>query len=355
MTTPATVFRFDTDALLSPISADQPTGASLRYEGTYDLVAALRREDDPQIAQGVWAADLKKADWVSVAHTCALAIETRSKDLQLAAWLLEACIHLRGFAGLDEGLHLMAELCDSYWDGLHPAIKDGDLDYRLAPLYWVDEKLSTAVKLLPVTSPHTDDPPAYSFADWEMASRTKGRPRSDEDGALTQARFQQSADLTPTPWLSHSAAELRRALMSIDELRTALQARCGRDAPSLSTLRDTVAQVLALTGTMLEGREQVLPHAVEVEGNGEPHAMAGENGAGDAWAIRTRAEAYQRLAEAADFLARIEPHSPVPPLIRRAIKWGSLTLEELLPELVTDARQLEEINRMLQLGEKLQP
>ncbi len=50
MTTPATVFRFDTDALLSPISADQPTGASLRYEGTYDLVAALRREDDPQIA-----------------------------------------------------------------------------------------------------------------------------------------------------------------------------------------------------------------------------------------------------------------------------------------------------------------
>jgi len=356
MTAAATVFGFDTDSLLSPISADEPTGASLRYEGTYDLIAALRREDDPQLAQGVWTAELKKADWAKVAHTCVLAIETRSKDLQLAAWLLEACIHLHGFAGLDEGLHLITELCESYWDGLHPTIRDGDLEYRLAPLYWVDEKLSIAVKLVPVTRPHSDDPPSFSFADWELACRI-GRQRPEDGSAVTQARFQQSANLTPTAWLSRSAAELRRALVSIDGLRAVLQERCGREAPSLTALRDTVAQVLALNGTMLEGREEPLPRVAEVEslGNGDAHAAGDNGGGGDAWGIRTRAEAYQRLADAADFLARIEPHSPVPHLIRRAIKWGSLSLEELLPELVTDARQLEEINRMLQLGDRLQP
>ena len=83
-------------------------------------------------------------------------------------------------------------------------------------------------------------------------------------------------------------------------------------------------------------------------------ASAGSNGNG-ANPIRTRAEAYQRLAEAADFLAGIEPHSPVPSLIRKAIKWGGMTLEELLPELVRDSGQLSEIYRMLQLGQKPQP
>jgi type VI secretion system protein ImpA len=69
--------------------------------------------------------------------------------------------------------------------------------------------------------------------------------------------------------------------------------------------------------------------------------------------IRSRVEAYRRLAEVADYLARTEPHSPVPHLIRKAISWGGLSLEELLPELVRDSAQLSEIYRMLQLGERL--
>src|SRR5262245_51244784 len=124
MTDPQTAaFRFEIDRLLSPISTQEPTGEALRYEGTYDLIAALRREDDPALDQGVWKSEIKRADWARVAQSCLLAIETRSKDIQIAAWLLEAWTHLHGFAGLREGLHLIAELCDIYWDGLHPDIR----------------------------------------------------------------------------------------------------------------------------------------------------------------------------------------------------------------------------------------
>src|SRR5262245_50344693 len=104
-------FKFDIVRLLSPISVDEPTGEFLRYEGTYDRIAALRKEDDPQLDQGVWQASLKRADWPGVEEICLLTIETRSKDLQIAAWLLEAWIHLHGFAGLRQGLQLVADLC----------------------------------------------------------------------------------------------------------------------------------------------------------------------------------------------------------------------------------------------------
>ena len=66
--------------------------------------------------------------------------------------------------------------------------------------------------------------------------------------------------------------------------------------------------------------------------------------------IRTRAEAYQLLAEAADFLARTEPHSPTPYLVRRAVSWGSMPFDKLLTELVSNSGELIEIARLLNLN-----
>ena len=358
---PAT-FHFETDRLLSPISANEPTGESLRYEGTYDEIAALRREDDRDLAQGVWKTDLKQADWPRVAQSCILAIETRSKDLQIAAWLLEAWTHLHGFAGLREGLHLLAELCDTYWDGLHPDIRDGDLDFRLAPLTWVDEKLSILVKLLPVTSPQSEDLPRYTVSDWELACRMQGRPRAkDARDEVTPARFQQCATLTSTKWLVALKHDVESAVVAREELRKVLETQCGRHAPGLTRMRDALETILALCSAALLGREDApkprLAAAEEVNGdvddaveNGHGDMNGGTNG--DARPIRTRAEAYQRLAEVADYLSRTEPHSPVSYLIRRAISWGGLSLEDLLSELVRDGGQLAELYRLLQLGDR---
>ena len=39
------------------------------------------------------------------------------------------------------------------------------------------------------------------------------------------------------------------------------------------------------------------------------------------------------LAEAAEYLSRDDPHSPVPYLVLRAIEWGQLTTAELYDEI----------------------
>jgi len=66
--------------------------------------------------------------------------------------------------------------------------------------------------------------------------------------------------------------------------------------------------------------------------------------------IRSRAEAYQRLAEAADFLQRTEPHSPTPYLVRRAIQWGNMDLRELLPHLIRNDHALLEVAQLLNIS-----
>src|SRR5215813_8833812 len=98
----------DAQNLLQPIPGANPAGESLRYRGTYDLIADARREDDPSLSQGIYKSTLKRADWATVEAICIEALTNRTKDLQLASWLLEAWLHLHGFAGVTNGLRLLA-------------------------------------------------------------------------------------------------------------------------------------------------------------------------------------------------------------------------------------------------------
>ncbi len=61
---------------------------------------------------------------------------------------------------------------------------------------------------------------------------------------------------------------------------------------------------------------------------------------------RNRDEAYQTLEALAQYLATIEPHSPTPYLVRRAVNWGRLPLPELMAEIM---REEGDLNRMVQL------
>jgi type VI secretion system protein ImpA len=42
-----------------------------------------------------------------------------------------------------------------------------------------------------------------------------------------------------------------------------------------------------------------------------------------------------------------EPHSPTPYLVKRAVSWGNMTLNELLQELVSEEHDLEQIYKLL--------
>ena len=111
---------FDLERLLEPISPERPAGEPLRYDGTYDRIREARREDDPRLSQGIYQSELKRADWAAVERVALEALETRTKDLQIAAWLLEAWLQLYGFAGASAGLRLMSGLCENFWEKMYP-------------------------------------------------------------------------------------------------------------------------------------------------------------------------------------------------------------------------------------------
>lgn len=331
--------------LLEPIADAAACGVCLRYEGTYDEVRRLRQSDDETLAQGVWETAPRRADWQAVAAVCAGALANQTKDIQIAAWLMEGWIHLHGFAGAAAGLSLIDGLCGRYWTDLHPLPVEGDLEFRYSVFRWINDKLTTDLKLIPLTAPAADDMPPRTWADRETLQRLT--QAGSVEAPAERALFQKSVALTPTAWLAAREKETRQ----ITE-RCAAVGRFLREADSpglvaFGQVAQAIGDYLRVALAKRQATEPAPPKPVAA-----PESAPAEAAMGEAFAIGSRAQAYSLLSAVADYLTATEPHSPVPHLVRRAVHWGGLGLAELLPELVRDTGHLEEIQRLLQIETK---
>ncbi len=351
----------DLDELLRPIRGDNPAGESLRYQGTYDRIADARREDDPSLSQGIYKSTLKRADWPTVEAICVEALAKQSKDLQIAGWLLESWLHLYGFAGVTNGLRLLAGLCDSFWDDLYPCLDGGDLQGRIAPFDWIEQKLSLKLKQIALTAPSEISKESYCYIDWESACHFENLamkdPRALQEALAkinpTVATFRAALAATDTSFYAEMVEDLENAIDACETVQQIVDDKCGKEAPSLRQFRNALSSIYQLIAQDLQTRTE----EIEAIGEEEIHddADASQFEVWSAGPVRSRADAYRRLSEAADYLLHTEPHSPTPYLVKRAVEWGTMSLPELLQQIVRNENELDEIDRLLRLTGKRWP
>lgn len=348
-------FHCDIEKLLRPVSLDDPTGENIRYDPVYDRIREARREDDATLPQGVWKTEQKQADWAAVAGLCLDVLETRSKDLQIAAWLLEAWLHMHGFAGMAAGFALIHALCERYWDELHPRIEGHDLEFRVAPLTWINRKLPVQIKLCSITAPQSNDVAAFTWADWEIVCQTdsaapKARAGADPKRGPTIAAFHQSVRLTSTSYFHQLLVDIEQLLTECQTLESLLDEKLQKESPGLVAVRSAAEAIAGLLTSILRerGANQISGELVNLAASLDESADSADQACVSSL-IRTREDAYRLLADIANFLEQTEPHSPTPYLIRRAVSWGSLPLAKLLPELVRNPSELSEVFRLLNI------
>lgn len=145
-------------------------------------------------------------------------------------------------------------------------------------------------------------------------------------------------------------------------LEACLDEQYGKDAPGLRAFREIPESIVSLIQQTVGADKTAAPtKAVTPSEDISRTAPELQKAGAESSAIppgspiRTRAEAYQRLAEAAEYLLQTEPHSPAPYLVKKAIAWGNMTLDELLPELVRDERALQDTMKLLQIESRKQP
>ncbi len=332
-------------ALLAPIEEEQRAGVNVRSNGVFHAIQSARRADDPTLPMGQWEHDLKQADWDEVVAVATQALQEKTKDLQLAVWLLEAQIHRWGLAGIAPTVLLIQQLCEEFWEELYPPVREGDLEYRVNIFRWVNEKLLTPIKLIPLTR---CDRKNYGWSDWEVAQRNDQlRAQMVNEAQIegaTLGDIQQAFAGTDTDFLEEQHRVLTEALDALYHLNDCLDRYCGDEAPSLGALSGLLSDIRRLNdseldrrGYRFQGADSEDQSSASSHSDGSVPGGVGGNGGGSG-PITSRADAYRHLATVADYLSQIEPHSPVPALLNRAVEWGNMSTAELYHQLFIESQ-----------------
>lgn len=333
------------DDLLTPIPGDNPGGENLRYAPVYDKIKDARREDD-DAPQGDWQFKRKTADWGQVVKLSQEALASKSKDLQLAAWLTEALLNTDGFGGMREGLQLIKALIENFWDSLYPELEDGDAEFRAAPVEWVGTKLDIAVKSAPFTKSggfsyiRYHDSRAIPSEDEATNDPEKAALREEgiKLGKPTPEQWDKALNSTAVDYLAKVVSDLEGCVTVFQELQVLCEEKFGDVAPSFQKTRTAVEDVLHLVSGFYEAKKG----PAEPEPEPEPEAV--EEAAETSWGAAEEAadrpvkkvrkitgaepadndDAAARIAAVAAWMRRENAYNPAPYLLLRGFRWGEL-------------------------------
>lgn len=343
--------------LLDPLSADLPCGNSLRYEPDFDRLRELRREDDASLPTGVWKSDIKRADWGEVEKLSTTVLRERSKDLMVAVWLGEAWLHRDALPGITDALALITQLCERYPQDLHPQAEDGDQSWRVTPLDWLARRYGELLHTqLPLFGDKDGDFAGFSLFDWQQVQHkqvavndTKPAKIAAEAALSQQNKLNERVRSTPLAWWLRSLDAMQLAIKQLAALERWSDLHLQELAPTYVLLQKILQSLTVLFKefiamhppqvVLIDIQDSAAQAIVDVTGElktvRSPVQVFAEP--------RSREEAYRQLLLIADYLARTEPHSPVPYLIKRGVEWGNKPLKELLSELISadpEARRL---------------
>jgi len=334
------------DDLLTPIPGDNPSGVYVRHDTKlllYDKIKEARRQDD-ELAQGDWQHERKLADYPLEAKLAQEALATKTKDLQLAAWLTEALLHTEGFGGLQQGLTLCIGLIRDFWDTLYPPIEDDDLELRAGPLEFLGTGLEIALKNRPLAKAGYDwfkykESRAVGYDDPAKSDKErKAREQKIADGKLAPDVFDKSFVETPKAFYFQAEKDLDGCLAALKSLDEICDEKFGNSGPSLGKFKTALEEVRHSVHALLEKKRETEPDPVEaapaadgvasVGGTAVPGVPAGAPGITISVLTSSepadRREAIATVARVAALLRQQDPHNPAPYLMMRGLRWGEL-------------------------------
>jgi len=357
--------------LLAPIPGDSPVGTDLRANtapsSPYYLVKDARsaaRAAERQMEGGL--EDPPPPDWKAVVNHATKALAANAKDLEIAAYLVEALCRTNGFAGLRDGFKLTKGLVEQYWDTIFPLPDEEGVSTKVAPVTGLNGDDSEGTLIAPINRVPITDGSAYgrlTYSNYLQAVATekiadpKAKEKKIAAGALHMEIVQKSVDESSATYYRNLYDDIVAAQAEFAALNTILDSRAGSSSPPNSAIRNALTNVLdavndigrvklaATVPTETKKDEAAKPEdekaggkeagkeGGKAEGNGKP---AVEEQGEKLPVLRNRSDALSAILQIGEYFRRNEPSSLVPFVLEQAVRWARMPLPDLLTELIPD-------------------
>jgi len=352
----------DFSTLLQPISKEAPSGANLRedissnslYYQIKDARTAARTAERNQ-TQGIEPNDAK-THWRIVYKLGIDILASHSKDLDITAWLIEALVREHGFAGLRDGFHLTKELISQYWDTLYPEPDEEEgIIAKIAPLMGLNGSEVDGTLIVPIASVCiTEGTTAGPFNFWQYQQAQKvdlladpnKREQRIASGAISIKEFKTAVNETSKIFFETLLGDLQSCINEFTLLTNMLDKKCGENAPPSSSIRNkltkclTCARIISkdILDKITESNPEITNNLTDQQSATDAIHFSNDNNT-----LANRTLALQTLLQIAKFFRQTEPHSPIPYLLERTVKWGKMSLHDLLNELIADEKAREQV------------
>lgn len=313
------------DQLLKPISQELSTGSDLREDlsvsSIYFQIKDARtqaRNLERKIQQGEENLDPMSC-WKKVNELALKILLDESKDLEVVAWFIEAEVRMKGVDGLLFGFQLMFKLIENCWESLFPREDDSEIDSRLAAFAGLNGIDVDGTLIQPILSISITRAPAIPM--WEYIAK------STPPEKINQAVLDSGSD-----FYQNLIEKTEQAIKSYSGLVRMIDEKCQDRAPPTSQILNTLNKFKEQLHFLINDSPfNLTPEKViEISKDAEPsHSKQTQ-------ILLSRQEALNTLMQIAEFFKQNEPHSPIPYLLDRAVRWGALSFPELLEEMVVD-------------------
>lgn len=330
--------------ILTALDPRLPCGEDLEYDAEFlQLQQAAVERSEQQFGSTIIPA--QPPDWREV-ERLARGLLDRTRDVRIMSYLTQAWTEIRGLPGYADGVTLVADTLERYWDAVHPRLdSEGDDDPmpRINALASLGDhaggaRSARSSRLVNGVHGQLSLRDAESLLDGSRSDPDfypGGRARLIEH--LRQAWLQQDGDLLA---LSVAAQALHRIQ---DQVADKLGREWVPDYAGILRTLDVVMQVLGdsaptigvqtLTGDASKPSQSDAAAPVNAQQPASPSVEAAPVMRWQDAQIQSREEAAAMLAKVCAYFEVHEPSHPAPYLIRRAQQLISMSFHDIVKNL----------------------
>jgi type VI secretion system protein ImpA len=355
------VSTIEVERLLQEISPEAPSGENdLAHDSVFmeletDIQGTPRIDSGGKVIQ-----EAKDPNWSKIQES-ALELLGRTHDLRVAVSLTRALLHTEGLQGLHAGLSLLRGYVERYWDTLYPRLDpedDNDPTERVNVLEALGDWNMMIAPLMKARLCSSRTAGHINLRQYRIAAgKAAELTVSDEEKKTvpTLATIEGAFADCSLDELQTNREHIGGSLHALNDLEAVLGEKVGSaDAPDLKQLNDVLREIDNLLGDQLARREplkssnkQDKPRKAEESSKPDrvQDRQPGDFPEGRSFdMVESREDVLRILDQVCTYYELFEPASPVPLLLKRAMRLVEKNFLEIIEDLAPDSiAQIEKI------------